>query len=187
MQEIISITTPWYKGSKYDWQMKILSNSDNSKPTYNLLADIAQKIWYSNSTPKLSPTSKFPLNMVNPTQENIYDHANGRFLENQIENQNHTFRIQISYSGKNVNEDCDLEFRIYNPNSWFELVDNASLAKKSTSGKATFLLDVYADSFSLKSPLWTWNGYELWIKSSENINIVIDWVTVIYRAVSFFW
>lgn len=135
-----------------------------------------------------SPTTTYP----HSTPKNyggVFDGArgntpNGRLIENPVDGQVHTWRIQGSYSGKStVGIGVELiHLRIKNPVSGFQIIKAITLPNGIASDNIYEEFTTIADDASIPSP----NGYILEVASSvthSGLTVQIDSITRISFAV----
>lgn len=125
-----------------------------------------------------SPTTSWPENIGTPVVGDIYNQANGKFLENPIAGQVHTWRIIASYSNKNNGSVGFVTVNLLNPlpPSTFSIDQTAIAPNGVTTGNLVFYLVTVADSLSIG------NGYTFKIKSDTAMDITIDSITRISQA-----
>ncbi|BAP32427.1 uncharacterized protein CHSO_3390 [Chryseobacterium sp. StRB126] len=125
-----------------------------------------------------SPTTSWPENIGTPVVGDIYNQTNGRFLENPIAGQVHTWRVIASYSNKNNGSVGFVTINLLNPvpPSTFSIDQTAIAPNGVTTGNLVFYLVTVADSLSIGS------GYTFKIKSDTAMDITIDSITRISQA-----
>lgn len=124
------------------------------------------------------PTSSWPEN--NPKNEAtgffyLDGSSRGRFLENSLAGQVHTWRVIVTYSRASSTA-AYVTVRMSNPDSTFTIEQTNALAANMTSGTLVFYLMTIADNLSIGK------GYQLFISSDTAATLTIDSVTRISQA-----
>lgn len=142
--------------------------ANQTKPTYNLLADTPQRITYV--TPLTfadnfsSEVFSFPVNNPSPAPENLYDYTNNTLLENSINGQEHWWRITFSYSAKAANTAAEIIFRFFNPETLFETKATVPLSRTATNDTAlSTYIGTTATLTSIAPPVGTGYGYQMFV------------------------
>lgn len=123
-----------------------------------------------------TPATSWPENIVSPTVANIYDQSNGRFLDNSVAGQVHTWRIIAKYENKNNGSVAFVTVNMSNMNNTFSIDQTAVAPNGVTTGNLVFYLTTVADSSSFT------NGYTIKIKSDTAMDIIIDNITRVSQA-----
>jgi hypothetical protein len=125
-----------------------------------------------------SPTTSWPENIATPAVANIYNQTNGKFIENSIPGQVHTWRVIVNYSNKNNGSVAFVTVNLSNmvAPSTFSIDQTAVAPNGVTTGNVVFYLVTVADSLSLS------NGYNFKIKSDTAMDVTIDSITRISQA-----
>lgn len=134
----------------------------------------------AGATPTIvaSPTTKYPNSTPN-SYIGFFDSARnggtttfaGRLIENPIQGQPHTFRIQGTYANKANNNVGALDIIIRNPVSGNTFTRSITLPDGRTTGGFDELILVIADNVSIPSP----NGYILEAQTSfTDTNLTIN-------------
>lgn len=159
------------------------SVSDFTADTYKTF-DIISAI----PTVAASPTTTYP-HSTTEDYSGVFDAArgdtpDGRLIENPVDGQVHTWRLQGSYSGKSTGGSGVelLYLRIKNPVSGFQITKTITLSNGSASGDIYEEFTTIADDASIPSP----NGYILEVASSVTdvgLTVQMDSITRISFAV----
>ncbi len=156
--------------------------------TTNFTADVEKILDINAATPTIvsSPTTTFPISTPN-NYGGFFDATRGitptgRLIENPINGQVHTWRIQLTYSGKTAGSNGSLDIILANPVSGFTYVLPFTLPSGRTSGTINSLAITIADQESIPDP----RGYILKAITSFNdatLSINIDSITRISAGV----
>jgi hypothetical protein len=154
--------------------LKILSNGDTSKPTYETDGESDYQIMYTN--PILDDQAYYPINSPTRSVADLYAPSvtvdeteyTGVWLENKVLGVTNTFRISITYSGKVLLNNEGIYLSIVNPISGFTKRHLMVLPGGETgNNNISTLFNTYADENSLASPLGTGTGgYQLFISTT---------------------
>lgn len=154
--------------------------------TVNFVAETPKQLNIGSATPTVvaSPTTIYPASTPN-NYTGVFDSARnggtttyaGRLIENPINGQSHTFRIQGSYSNKASGNNGSLDIVLRNPVSGFISTRSITLPSGRTTGNFDEAIVVIADTASIPTP----NGYILEVLYSfTDANLTIN-VTSITR------
>lgn len=153
--------------------VKINSNADGSKPSWTSQGNIGQQIGYT--TPLiLSPTvQKWPSG--HNGQDYLYDKITNHFLENPVDGQSHTWRVELTFSNP-TSQNVSLSVKLINPSSGF--VNRASAVLPSgVADKIMLNLITIADSASIGT------GYLLIVECNvANVQLTLDSITRISNS-----
>ncbi len=114
------------------------------------------------------PTTSWPQTMPAPTDADIYDSANGTFLENPVLGQVHFWRLSFEFF-KAAGPNTEVFFEIRNTLSGF-VVNKRIIA--AVEGQPIFNVVSFitiADGASLPPPLGTGQGYEIRVFATNNL------------------
>jgi len=153
--------------------VKINGNADGSKPSWTSQGNIGQTITYTTPL-TLSPTvQNWPFG--HDGQDYLYDKITNRFLENPVDGQSHTWRVELTFSNP-TSQNVSLSAKLINPFSGF--VNRASAVLPSgVADKIMLNLITIADSASIGS------GYLLIVECNvANIQLTLDSVTRISNS-----
>ena len=115
-----------------------------------------------------SPTTTWPETILNPTDDDIYDNANERFIENPVLGQSHLWRIQFEYL-KAQGPNTEFFFEIRNNLSGFILADYFLVQREGIPYFDLVTTLTIADSASVPAPNGTGEGYELRVMASNDL------------------
>lgn len=156
--------------------------------TTGFTAEVVKTLNINAATPTVvsSPTTTFPVSTPN-SYVGVFDSARGtsptgRLIENPINGQTHTWRIQLSFSGKVAGNNGALDLILTNPVSGFQYVMATTLPSGRTAGVINVLAITIADGASIPSP----SGYILQAITSftdATLAISIDSITRISHTV----
>lgn len=104
-----------------------------------------------------SPTTIWPYGSTPQTTEQVYDSTTDRWRENSVQGQVHRWRVNGTYSAKQINNTGQLSLQLTNPDSGFLVDWSMTLPSGLTSGPFTAELITIADPASLGAGL----GYVL--------------------------
>ncbi|MCJ7936269.1 MAG: hypothetical protein MUW56_22210 [Chryseobacterium sp.] len=123
-----------------------------------------------------APATSWPENIASPAVGNIYDQNSGKFLDNSVAGQIHTWRVIVKYENKNNGSVAFVTVNMANPSTSFSIDQTAVAPNGVTSGNLVFYLTTVADSSS------TTNGYTIKIKSDTAMDVIIDSITRVSQA-----
>ena len=122
------------------------------------------------------PTTSWPENIASPTAANIYNQTTGRFLDNSIPGQVHTWRVITRYDNKNNGSIGFVTINLSNSNSTLSLDQTSIAPNGGVSGTLVFYFVTIADSNSIA------NGYSFRVKSDTAMDVIIDSITRVSQA-----
>jgi hypothetical protein len=153
--EIVGIS-PYGFLNNYAGQVRVnYANLSLTIPTANTLTEFD----IGAATPTIAgyPTTIFPFQSVESYDPGFYDSQSGRLRENLISGQVHTWRIVGTFANKNFTNTGALYFKLFNPNSSFQLISAVDMPQGVTGGTFTSVFQTISDTNSLGSGM----GYKL--------------------------
>lgn len=136
--------------------------------TTGFTAEVVKTLDINAATPVIvgSPTTIYPTSTTN-SYEGIFDATRGvsptgRLIENPVNGQVHTWRLQISYANKASGNNGALDILFTNPVSGFQYVISFTLPTGRTSGVLNDIAITIADGASIPSP----DGYVIQARTS---------------------
>jgi len=131
-----------------------------TKPAYTLVADTPQFIQYpAASKLQISSSTDWPHNNIK-TDDTFYNRTPtpNKFLENNVNFQENTFRVRCSFTKGSDNYVQIATLTLNNPITGFTIVRRETIKRQETAGNLNFLIKTIADSGSIG------NGYTLSIQ-----------------------
>jgi hypothetical protein len=153
--------------------VKINGNSDGSKPSWTSQGNIGQTIAYTTPL-TLSPTiQNWPYG--HNGQDYLYDKITNRFLENPVDGQSHTWRVELTFSNP-TSQNVSLSVKLINPLNGF--INRASAVLPfGVADKIMLNLITIADLASIGT------GYILIVECNvANVQLTLDSVTRISNS-----
>lgn len=114
----------------------------------------------------LSGVTKWPNNIITPTDADVYLVGTNTFIENPVDLQVHLWRLQFEFEKQS--SQTNLEIRLMNPLSGFTLETFTNFASGLTDGHLIATFVTVADSASLPPPLGTGQGYVFEVRADNN-------------------
>ncbi|MGG7437264.1 hypothetical protein [Chryseobacterium arthrosphaerae] len=133
--------------------------------TINLSTDLAA-----------APTTSWPENIASPSVSNIYNQATGRFLDNSVAGQVHTWRVIAKFDNKNNGSVGFVTVNMTNATGTLSMDQTAIAPNGTTTGSLVFYFVAVADATSIGS------GYSFRVKSDTAMDLTIDNVLRVSQA-----
>lgn len=168
-------------GGKNEGLVRILGGNGGALPTLTFTTQNAGTYQNVNYTTPLSLYSTYwPENQA-VSDANIVgtNGGNTTYIENSIAGQVHTWRVIITYSGKNNGSNIFATIRLRNPvpPSTFTLQQTVICPTGTTTGVLSVIFISIADNLSLPAPNGTGNGYVIDATADGPVTLTVNSVT----------
>ncbi|WP_336687254.1 hypothetical protein [Chryseobacterium bernardetii] len=123
-----------------------------------------------------APTTSWPENVTSPSAANIYNQSTGRFLDNSVAGQVHTWRVIAKFDNKNNGSVGFVTVNMTNATGTLSMDQTAIAPNGTTTGSLVFYFVAVADATSIGS------GYGFKVKSDTAMDLTIDNVLRVSQA-----
>ncbi|WP_312296805.1 hypothetical protein [Chryseobacterium sp.] len=123
-----------------------------------------------------APTTSWPENITSPSAANIYNQATGRFLDNSVAGQVHTWRVIAKFDNKNNGSVGFVTVNMTNATGTLSMDQTSIAPNGTTTGSLVFYFVAVADATSIGS------GYNFKVKSDTAMDLTIDNVLRVSQA-----